>query len=159
MTDNRKMLNIFVQEPGSSSRYIERLLGAREPQHAELAMSITKRFGTRYGKAVSQLKHFTVEKIQQWAAQCADDPSRLARQRVEIGLVSIPSMVGAKIRRLRLPPFSMEGVALDKIVLAEIALKNDSSVLIGEEKKRDVVFKLSKLGSLLGHLKRCLSDT
>lgn len=53
------------------------------PQYFGLAMSVMQRFGARCVKEVSELKHFSVKKIREWAERCKEGCSRFALQRGE----------------------------------------------------------------------------
>lgn len=67
-----RTLDGSVWKAGTSSRYVERLLEALHSQYARLAMNVMKTFGACCGKKVFELKHFSVENIQECTGELDD---------------------------------------------------------------------------------------
>lgn len=83
-----------------------------------------------------------MENIREWVAWCEKGSSRYAVPRKDKGLVPIPLIVVPNGERHYLPSFSTEVVVQEKIVLKEMVTKNQSSVLVCEERNRKVDPKL-----------------
>lgn len=91
---------------------------------------------------MSELKHFAVKNICTWPGQCEKCFSRNTLQREVTGLVPILQMVVEESGRDYLPSFNTSDCVLKKIVFGNIATENWVSVLIGGERKQEVVPRL-----------------
>lgn len=74
-------------------------------------------------------------------------------------MAKIPSIVVARSWRRHLLSFRTEGAVAENIKLKEIAMETWTSLLVGEQRKREVVLKLFNLWWPQSSLEPCLSDT
>lgn len=76
--------------------------------------------------------------------RCEGAAGRFALHRKGKGVVPILQMVKAKKERHFMPLCSTEGPVVENILLVETMTDNYSSVLLGDERKRQVLFKLCR---------------
>lgn len=91
---------------------------------------------------MSDLKHFSVGSIREWAGRCGGGSSRWSLIKKEKGAVPIPTTLLEKLERRYQLPFSMEGAAFEDTLLKKMLTENWSYVLIGEKRNREVLLKL-----------------
>lgn len=133
------MSDSVVREAGTSSRNVERLSEALEPQDVEHAICKTQIFVLCSGEKMPQLRHSTLEIIQECSMWYMEGSSWFTPRREWKRVVSIHFKMAARIGKHYLSSFSTEGVVLDKIVLKEVTTESWISLLTGENRKRDIV--------------------
>lgn len=70
-----------VQGAGISPRYVKRQSEKLEPRNIVLELSGTQRYAAWCGKELSELKHFGVENVRDWALRYKEKCSRFPVQR------------------------------------------------------------------------------